>query len=156
MIKKSYNSDGLLTEKKNYSYDKKGNELEKISWFNFSQDVEKIQFTYDVNNNKIEELEYLADGSLKSRITNKYDDKGRIIESIPFYSNGSIGAHRKCKYDSKGNLIESFLTYEDGRQDANDIYTSEYIYDTTNNWIKKVYFNSFNPVYIIEREIKYF
>lgn len=93
---------------------------------------------------------YFPDGQLRKTQTYSYDQRGRlttcIIRDIP---TGTIEAV-SYSYDPYGRLVWVINNIE-----ARAMYQKRYIYDNHNNWIVRIDFQEYAPLYYIEREIQY-
>ena len=58
----------------------------------------KYIYTYDDKGNKIEKNEYKSDGSLNYKYSYKYDDKGTVFEEHWYKSDGNLDYKYTNKY----------------------------------------------------------
>lgn len=114
--KKLYNEKNCIEEKTfgsfndlmnivKYKYDNKGNQIEKIIYFNINgeEKIKKDTDKYDDKNNKIEYSHYSnlygEDYYSGKTVYKKYDSKGNWIESIEYFNNKpNIFITRKIDY----------------------------------------------------------
>jgi len=86
-----YNKTGFITEETTYQLDGKI--------------AEKWNYTFDIKNNPIAGKRYDDDGNILWHFNTKYDDKGNEIE-ITKYEEGGLIETNSLVYDANGNCIE--------------------------------------------------
>jgi hypothetical protein len=154
-----------------------------MNYFDASGDLQFV-VKFDNIHHPVESNIYSSDGNLISKIKQKYNDKKQAIEMNTYdaqgvlqestsytYENDRIEsrkiARRQESYWSDSDFIEitenikynekSDMNERDIVQSSKTIsQTFEYIYDSKNNWIKRIQFTAGKPAYIIEREIEYY
>ncbi len=102
---KNFGSSNDLMNLIKYKYDDKGNQIEKIIYFNINgeEKIKKDTDKYDEKNNKIEYSHYSnlygEDYYSGKTVYKKYDSKGNWIESIEYFNNKpNIFITRKIDY----------------------------------------------------------
>ena len=181
----TYNDKGKKTEqniydivnkldyKKVFKYNDKGYLIDRSIYNKTGKLNSKFVFKHDLEYNMITVKYYYPSDELGNIYRYIYNDFGNLIES----HNNSYGKHSTriisyFRYDFQGNLIEenSTHTIEAGSVDidtsyeyndkgdvvSKDLTTYEYVYDTHNNWIKRIEYTYGFPEFILEREIKYY
>ena len=137
------NSNFIIT----FEYNEIGQLIEQTEFDSKGKRTSHIRFKY-LNNKLIEKIEY---GSSNESIQNKtkfgYDEnKTLVIEKI---------------LDKNGDLVklsefnQGILARENNYKLKRNM-SFDYEFDSQNNWIQKVISEKEKPVYLIEREIKYY
>ena len=113
MVENEYKSDSSLLIKHVYSYDERGNRIEKKTYGSIYTSVSSLSNTfsykYDKQGNQIKEESYDSDGILLSSYIYTYDKQGnqiekRVGESAKKPVKG-MSFKYKYKYDKVGNRI---------------------------------------------------
>jgi YD repeat-containing protein len=157
-----YTKEGLLTVHKTYSgenlsshyeyvYDKAGNRIEVISFYEDGTRESNITYKYDKQRNMLEECVYMADGTVNVKYVFTYDENGKVTQQTNYDNSGNQVYNTTLTYDSNQQLIEQITTDINGVQ--KETYTYEY--DSQNNWISCTLFISAKPEHIIVRVIEY-
>lgn len=178
-----YIEEGNLFE--NYKYNSKGKLLEMLRFSPSGHIITKFTCKYYENGNLLEteELSYSDDSVIYSQKTEKYgingkismyiqtykgildykikyryNEKGSIVERLEYkldLENGSneefLDINEKYIYDSSNNLIKKMTTYNDSSNS-----TEKFKYDKNGNWVEKILFSNNTPEYIVERHIVYY
>jgi hypothetical protein len=151
----SYETSGGPPYYERYSYDEKGNLIEKIGYkSNSSRLISKETYKYDAKENEIELKEYNSGGGLEGYEIYKYDEKGNKIEADYFSSGGNLSNISKYKYDEKGNETEYDIYNKDHDMRINS--RNKYVYDKYGNWIKRISYRDEKAKKITERIIEYY
>ncbi len=162
-----YYDDGSLNYRTIYIYDNKLNNIERIGYKSDGSIESKSLYEYNNFGLEIEFKSFTSDGRLVFHTTNEYDKNGNNIENktliSPFEKTIGIAKHKRNNegniiqttyYDLSGNLMDSFsYSYDDKGNPTNN---TQYKYDRKGNWIEKIEFDENKPVFIIEREFKYY
>jgi len=125
-----YNTDGILSKKFTFEYDKQGNLLVKKEknlpndWIGY-----KYIYKYDEIGNAIESKKIGPDGKVELQYTYSYDEMGNVIEQNRYFAMDGSETRHSYNYDD---------------------------FDENNNWRHKEVYQNGQPVYIIEREIEYY
>lgn len=154
-----------------------------LNYFDASGD---LAFVLKIDNfcHPLESNLYSSNGNLINKIKNTYnakkqvldekvyDDQGILIESTIYayendYSvNKLISKRKKLNWGDSDfieiveNIIKNkkmdIIEREIIKHSLTISQIFEYIYDSKNNWIKRIQFTAGKPAYIIEREIEYY
>jgi len=168
-----YDSINKFDYKVVFKYNEKGYLFDRSLYDEKGKLNKKFVFENNENDNEIKESLYSSKGNLDSYYKYKYDNKGNLIEtSFIDYGRLVISENTIYIYDVKGNLIlkNSSITIKEGTVDIETNYTYntlgdiesidsttyEYIYDSNNNWIKRIEYNSGFPKFVLERKIEYY
>jgi len=145
-----FDSDGNLTEKHTYKFDRKGNKVSE-TWLDADGNEDSSwDFTYDKNGNLVEETWINSEGAPNYNRTLFYDNNGNI-SSQNWYLAFGPSSEWIYNYDNSNRLVETIAKLSDGSQ-----LIQKYELDKNGNWIKAVQYNNNLPTYVIEREIEYF
>lgn len=156
-IESAFYVNGELIFRAYKTYSKNGREVESIFHNTKKNQKSKTVFINDENGNNIEMLGYNYDGSLDFKRISKYDSRGNGIEWAHYGQDGNLKSHYMRKFDSMNNEIEWEIVYDSDRNERDCFKKSwTYKYDSSNNWIKKIFFENDVPKGILEREINYF
>ena len=134
-----YSSDGNIFSKRQFEFDKK----ERIIRYSF--DSHESIYKYDDKGNLVEE--FFPNDNRKT--TYKYDDKGYLSE------------HAWQNYDADYKITyiycESGLLMEENHCKNETLYNrTTYKYDTKDNWIEKIEYESDNFITVTKRKIEYY
>ena len=154
-----YNSKGQKSKEITNTFDNNGRIIEELTELISINTSYKTTYRYDKQSNVIENNQF---GNLNTKVESKYDLSGRIkFKTTTFYKSANNDRkptninYNAYKYDSYGNIIENKLTYEDGRLIPVS-YTTAYIYDNQQNWVKKISYKNFIAEKLTERELEYY
>ena len=154
-----------------FKYDIKGNIIEKrIQFKNFANmrdgnihrasTVSLYTYKYNDKNKEIESNSYQSQdvndnftSAAPNKRISKYDISGKLVETKAYNPDGSLTTTILYKYDEKGNKTEENYLNADGK---NRKITTQYVYDSMGNWIKKIEIDQDVPNYIKIREIEYY
>lgn len=137
---------GRASSKAVFTYDREGNRTEEIRQVDQTDANKTVRkrstYKYDKDGNRIEELLYNAEGELLQKTTCSYDSKGNLKETE---SSGKIlsGVSRcSIKCGDRGEELERTCRYSASNNMLK--ITSEYEFDSTGNWIKRIATTSHN------------
>lgn len=118
-------------------FNKKGNSIEKVSYYAPDSIEEKRVFKTDKYGNIVRAYVYKPDGRLYDIISSKYtyDKQGNTLSEVQTDYLDRLIAKIKYKYDSKGNCVEE-IWCDPCDSCCNDIYISTY--DDNGNCIETV------------------
>ena len=117
----------LFNFKQFYSYDEKGQLIERAVYRDNGAFFYKYGFTYDANGNKTEWTRLTSNNAVLGKVVYKYNDKNNLIE--------------QNEYEGASTLKSSFtFTYE---------------YDKKGNWIRQNKLQDNKVIEIKERQITY-
>jgi hypothetical protein len=171
---KSASSD-TIWQKYNYQYGQNGKKIkaDKFQKYGYPDSKFIITFEYNEIGQLIEQTEFDSKGKRTSHIEFKYLNN-KLIEKIEYgSSNENIQNKTKFDYDENKNLVikkildkngdlmilsefdQGILAKEHNYGLKRDL-SFDYKFDSQNNWIQKVISEKDKPVYLIEREIKYY
>jgi len=94
----------------------------------------KFKFSYDSRGNLVEKIFYGNSGKLWLRYVYNYKDKQK--EELVYSENGSLNQKYVSTLDEKGNEIEQ-IVYETKDNSVDEKYSYSYEFDSQGNWIKK-------------------
>ena len=102
-------SDGTVYDRELYTYNEKGQKIEKILIQPdfFEKEVSK----YDDKGNLTAEIYYDKVGNILEKFTYKYDGKGNQIERAYYNSYGDLEEKYTYQYDEKGRIIK-YVEYQ--------------------------------------------
>ena len=175
----SYNRDGSVNVKMEYSYDSTGHVLENTmvtpttGLMNFRvvyrYDMEgqmagavcydntegtivaRSEFTYDQDG--WETTSYTRDIQIVERTRNVYDSNGNIAEVIHYDSDNRVRFRVTNTYDEDGNLLETVNAIPSADMKARTTST----YDANGNVIETVTYNKFDePVQVVRHAYEYY
>jgi YD repeat-containing protein len=113
------------------------------------------KYTYDKKGRLLETLNYNPDGSFNRKSVRSYDERGRLTGTKFYGPEEEPDFTWTIKYDDYDNVVER-SRYDRDLENTGVIYTNSYLYDETGNWIQKIEYKNLIPMYILEREIKYY
>lgn len=172
-----YNDNGLIVEKKYFTYDGALSNIvdyvydthEKLMEENWCKPdgvlSGKYQYVYDENGRRIEESRYRADGMLTDKEEFIYDYRGRLVEEkrygLDYKPVEVVLKFRRCSdFDENGKEIETRIYSRSFSQESNTIITYSK-FDKYGNWQKAVAtYDTEEPIKIapplILRKIEYY
>lgn len=150
-----YDENGALKQRGEYVYDKKRNLIEASSYFPDGLLLGKIKYIYDSKGNNTERLSYDPEGVMYEKSVYKYDAKGNVIEIRILDGEGLLLSKYLYKYDKQGNPIEE-LVYGATDDILLGKMTTNYEYDSSGNWVRKIVTSDNKPVTISEQQIEYY
>ncbi|MEG2946678.1 MAG: hypothetical protein RR837_08025 [Bacteroidales bacterium] len=140
-----------------------------------SQNADTLFYNTDGSVVNTRSFPYLANNA--DSIAYQYDDSGRCIKMVIYYPNHQLRESRTLIYNNQGQLKLCIVrstdeevvdaisyTYDPygklairiyNRKDG-DMHQQRFAYDQHGNWIVRVDFNEYDPVYYVEREIEYY
>lgn len=173
IIQKAY-----LNRKREYSYDKKGMELEE-SMYNSEGILQlKYKYAWETNKKQIQETTYSINGNLSNKTIFEFDEQGNKRDGISY---GSINTKYTFKTNTQGEIIEQIISTEsaefllkftnnynsngdiiekisynsDGNISTKSIFTHQE-YDKNKNWIKRTEAENGKIISLTERVLEYY
>ena len=156
-----YNESGYRIETESYSrgkpngkdifkYDENGNNIEYHIYDHLGDLIQKDTYKFDENGNKIDFISShkMDDFKIKGEKF-KFDEEENIIETEHFDDEGLLWLNESMKFDEFGNEIEMISTYYKGDEQKEHIEKKLYEYDSKNNWIKKIEYNTYYMITIM-------
>lgn len=159
----SYNNEGLLGGSRDFN---ENDETQQYSVFFYSDDgkliqedkrsqyyKEKCEYTYDsLGNLSTKKFQNCFLGVFKKH---NYIYQNSILtqETIEHFALGKLDS-KVVKTFENGNIKDYMRTNKHDEIDEHLVF--QYKYDSSGNWIQKIYTTKNNIVYIVERDIKYF
>ena len=135
-------------------YDKKGNELEKSVLKTETQNFQiESKIKFDRNSNVKKLMLYDKQGQA-SVIKNKYK-KGNLVYSLFTLHDGTKKYLLLNEYDEYGNLLRTSMTDYIHPELSSEL-EYKYVYDNSNNWIKRTLFVDSKGSGSVDRTISYF
>ena len=128
--------NGQLIKKELYTYDKKGNLLEKVKYNGEGEIDSKNTYTYNNVGNETEAYTYISSFGellLEQKQTSSYDDKGNMTKIDYAGPEGNSYGSAIMLYDEKGNMIEDQNLAEDGSVQVKQ----RYVYNDDNVLIER-------------------
>lgn len=114
--------------------------------------MDSTAYQYDRFGRCVKEVTYYPSGEIKESITNVYDEKGRLkVEIIRRSAEDEVVDAISYTYDPYGKLALKISNRKNG-----DMKQERYAYDKMGNWIVRVDFDEYEPLYYVERQIVYF
>ena len=111
-----------------YTYNEKGEPIERKFFDEEGTYTSREEFSYDANGSLSEQLKYDADGKVAERITFKTSDD-KSIEQNDFGANGKLTSRTVVKFNEQGKEISSVQTTPEGKLIASTVT----IYDEHGN-----------------------
>ena len=148
--------DGTIDIISTVKTDAKGNKVEQEDvrpsgnvMFNY-----RHVYTYDQKGQMLERVAFRGNGSLLFKYNFTYDDRGNKIEWLQTGPNNSIVGKVVYKFNENNNMVEETRFKGDGTTDV--IYTYTYDYDKKKNWTRQKKIQEGKVVEIKEREYNYY
>lgn len=125
---------------------------EEVKAFAGTNPQDSVVYTYNNTGKCLKEITYYPSGEIKESKTNVYDEKGLLRVTIIRTSADEENIDAiSYTYDPYGKLAIKIFNRKNG-----DMRQERYAYDKTGNWVVRVDFNEYDPVYYVERQIEYF
>lgn len=176
-----FNSEGNVTEKNVYKFDKQGRvvsgksydknslsgsfrfvhskDKKQIEFFKFTPDKEleyKLIYSYSENydiQDYIEVKKILPDGTTEMTVTKEYDKLTQVVKKSVFGSDGKLIYFFEYYYDDMGNNIKISRITPDGNLEKYDVF----FYDPNGNITQRESYNSENELQsVIVYKFQYF
>lgn len=148
--------DGTVDMVSTVKTDAKGNKIEQEDvraggnvLFNY-----RHVYTYDQKGQQLERVAFRGNGALLFKYNFTYDDRGNKIEWLQTGPNNTIVGKVVYKFNENNNMIEETHFKPDGT--AAEAYTFTYDYDKKKNWIRQKKIQDGKVVEIKEREYNYY
>lgn len=145
LLEVSYNDNGDVMDRTEYTYDEKGNCVERISTYNYDDQTvtNKRVSTYDANGNVLTEV-YYENGTRIYEQRYTYTADGKLAREAYINKDGDEESVTEKTYDEQGNIlsvnVDGMLsgsyetyenTYEDGKLVEVKIYESGELFSLT-------------------------
>ena len=151
--------DTITDNQKVSHYNNAGYLTEEITFELNGTISEKWNYTYDISNNQLGGKRYNNDGNLLWHYDSKFDNKGNQLE-IMAYEEGSLVSTTTMKYDSRGNCVEisteeegiwktirsydskdNLMDYKSYDREGKQVLHEIFKYDSKGNLIEKIKYN---------------
>lgn len=132
-------------------YNKDGSLLNTPVRIGSSFQNDSIVYLYDTQGRCNKIAIYYPDKKLRESRTLVYNELGRLKLCIIRSTNEEVVDAISYTYDSYGKLAIKIYNRKDG-----EMHQQRFAYDTKGNWIVRVDFNEYEPVYYVERQIEYY
>ncbi|HEY9170610.1 MAG TPA: hypothetical protein VIN72_14050 [Lutibacter sp.] len=117
--------------------------------------IEKILMQHNKKGEEIEKLSFNENNTLKSKITFRYDNKGNLIEQI-WYNSEGVPLNKYTKtYDKNNNYIYGEKYRLIGKDSLINTTKRQIEYDKKGNVLKYIFFENDKPTLIEEYKIIY-
>ena len=166
-----YSGQGSWDFTETYKYNKIGQLIEKIHYYQDGTVKDTTKYQYDETGNLVETNNYIFDGSISPKIIYK---SGHKIESIYYFHDGTV--RFDDKYNKYGYQYESTTYNPDGtmkyqrttlpmddieeykEKSIEELFNivSKYTYDTHGNWVIRIVSQNDKPKDWTERVIEYY
>lgn len=165
-LSESTYQDGVLFNRKLYTYDARGNLLETQDDFQVETETKKkyyrTEYTYDGKGNRLSEKTYYSfNGNWEvfhQHLSYSYDKKGNLLEEKKLSKDGSIVLSTAWTYDKAGNMrTKTHMPGNDSVQTSTyDEHGNLICYETTNSsgnsWKKTYHYITFElPWHLAEK-----
>lgn len=134
--------------------DSLGNVVEESTYDKKGQLTSKALSTYLNKHYRTETVSYDENGDLDYKLVIEYDSINNPVSYSFYDESGDKKIKTLQKFNTQKDVVEEIM-YSYFYEDSKDEYTYEYKYDSTNNWIEKIRFESQKPKSITSRSIKY-
>lgn len=148
-------SSGEYSSKESYTYYPDGR-IKEIKYFGKDslKYYNRHEFKYDDNNKIIEETTFEKTGKISNKSTKKLNKKGLVISvKDDAMSGGKYNSEVLYIYNEHGHKKKYIFRWENN---APDIYTYKYIYDTKGNWIVCIEYKNDTAEQYFERTYTYY
>ncbi len=87
------------------TYDKQGNEIERIMVSDYGELMGKLTNRFDAQGLLLETIDASPKGVVQERVVYSYKD-GKLVQKLTYDSNGAVRLKTVNRYDNKGDLLE--------------------------------------------------
>ena len=133
----TYNSDGTIQYKYNYTYDNNGTRIKTTRYDSSGKMTNYYKYDYNEFGNKVKAYSYVLDGNLEEYYTYEYDGDGNLIEEKWFSPLGDEVYNIETDYDN--GIKTHTYTYD---ENGDLIYEYVFRYDEKGNIIEETKYNS--------------
>jgi len=133
-----------------------GNNLTEVKFFDSENDtlMGSVVYNYDQNGNRIKWQAFTPKNEPRNYVEFSYSSEGFNEQMKQYSAQGEMTHLYDYILNDKGNKISEH--HEDFVNDTIIDAEIKYEYDNKGNWIKRVFYQDNKPIYLSEREIKYY
>lgn len=132
-------------------YNADGSAIAPDTKFSLKNEKDSLAYQYDNHGRCIKIVVYYPDHHLRESRTLIYNDQGKLKLCIVRSTEEDVVDAISYTYDPYGKLTMKIYNRKDG-----DMHQQRFAYDEHGNWIIRVDFNDYNPIYYVERQIEYY
>lgn len=132
-------------------YDQDGSLLNVAASIDSFNQKDSTAYHYDAKGRCSKVVIYYPDKTLKESRTLVYDDLSRLKLCIIRSANEEVVDAISYTYDPYGKLAVKIYNRKDG-----EMHQQRFAYDERGNWIVRVDFNEYDPIFYVERQIEYY